>query len=298
MGIVFNIQHFSIKDGKGIRSVVFLKGCALRCKWCANPESQKRLPELAWTKSKCIGCKYCVEKLKEYECAFGEKGLEWNRKNGSIPDQKRIDHTCASTALHVIGQEMSAREVIDEVMRDVIFYNTSDGGMTISGGEPLMQADFTLELIEEAHKQGIKVTMESCGYGPKDKFIEIAKKLDFLYMDIKSLNDEKHIAYTGISNQSILENIKAVRDACPKLEICIRTPVIPRFNDEDEDILDIIHFIEKLPNTQLELLKYHRLGVSKYEALGREYEMGDLVLSEEKFKHFQNLQQQSHLFCG
>jgi pyruvate formate lyase activating enzyme len=287
MGTVFNIQHFSIKDGTGIRTVVFLKGCPLRCKWCANPESQERRAQLAWTASSCIGCKYCEQKLTEHKCHFTEKGLEWN--DLVVPDPERIDRTCASTALHVIGKEMTAEEVLYEVQRDLVFYDSSQGGLTISGGEPLMQPDFTLELIREAHKRGIHCTMECSGYGKAEKFIRIAEELDYLYMDIKSMNSKKHRAYTGVANERILDNIKQVKKACPKLPTCIRTPVIPGFNDTPEDILAIKQFVDTLPSTDYELLKYHKLGMPKYESLRREYPMGDVALEDGKFEELQDL---------
>ena len=281
-GIIFNIQHCSIHDGPGIRTTVFLKGCPLRCKWCANPESQRREIELGWTKNECISCGGCLFLLKEYGLKTDGEKIHWDKN--VIPAESRVKRACPSTALHVIGREVNIADVMNEIEKDKPFYANSGGGLTVSGGEPLMQADFTIALLEEARARGINTAMETSAFGSTEQFVAIAKQLDYLFTDIKAMNDDIHIANTGVSNELILKNIRAVRDACPELKICIRTPVIPDVNDNTDEITAIRDFIKTLGgNTEYELLKYHKLGIPKYESLHRTYLMGDAELDDELY---------------
>lgn len=284
-GIVFNIQHFSIHDGPGIRTVVFLKGCPLRCLWCANPESQNPSPEIGWTKNECIGCQGCVRQLKELQCEFhGEEGVLW--KNGTeIYEEtaEKIKKVCPSGALHVIGERKTPEEILEQVEKDKPFYDTSGGGMTLSGGEPLMQPTFTLDLLKEAKKRGIHTCMETAGLASWEIFRPILEQLDYLLMDMKCFSSEKHKAYTGVRNERILENLKKLRSVFPELPVKIRTPVIPGFNDSEEELLPIASLVRNL-GCDYELLKYHRLGEAKYESLHRAYPMGDVELPDAVFE--------------
>lgn len=286
-GVVFNIQRFSVHDGPGIRTVVFLKGCPLRCKWCANPESQKAQPELAWTKSKCIGCGECLKAKLKSGFHFEEENLYWDEL---LDDADTIRRTCPSTALHTIGYRATADEVLKEVDKDAIFYGDEEGGLTVSGGEPLMQAGFTYELLKKARKEGINTSIETTGFADIKDFVKVAGELDYMLMDIKSMDDEKHQLATGVSNKRIIENFRAIRETYPELPIHVRTPVIPGFNDSNEDIKKISEFVSSFDNVRYELLKYHRLGQSKYESLHRSYPMGDQKLDEEVFEKLKQYQ--------
>ncbi|MGN1202153.1 MAG: glycyl-radical enzyme activating protein [Eubacterium sp.] len=287
-GIVFNIQHYSIHDGPGIRTAVFLKGCPLRCRWCANPESQQKKIELGWTKNDCIGCGGCLTLLGNYGCKYIDDKIIWS--TDIIPDPNRVKRACPSTALHAIGEEKTVDEIIKAVEKDKVFYSNSGGGLTISGGEPLMQSDFTLALLKAAKARQINTAMETSAFGDTDVFVEIAGQLDYLFTDIKCFNDELHKKNTGVSNKLILKNIKAVRGAYPDLKICIRTPVIPNVNDSESEISKISRFVKSLGgNTEYELLKYHKLGIPKYESLHRDYPMGNLELSDEIFEELKRL---------
>lgn len=280
-GIVFNIQNFSIHDGPGIRTVVFLKGCPLRCRWCGNPESQRTDIEMGWTKGKCIGCRECIKKLQTIGTSFDREGiLHWNEK--APIDGADFDKVCPSKAFHVIGKEMTVDEVLHEALKDKAFFDTSGGGITLSGGEPLMQGDFAVSILEKAKEQNIHTTIETCGCVPWETFDRAASFLDYLIMDVKCFDEKKHVQNTGGSNRQILENLSRVRSKYPFLKIKVRTPVIPGVNDSEEEIGRIVDFI-KTKAVEYELLKYHKLGLPKYESLGREYPMGDAELSEERF---------------
>lgn len=292
VGNVFNIQHFSIDDGPGIRTVVFLKGCPLRCKWCGNPESQKCAMQVAWTKGECIGCGACEKELSQIDCRLGESGVAWN---DSITVDGELAHAvrrvCPSQALHVIGGPKTVADVIIEVKKDVPFYETSGGGLTLSGGEPLMQAAFSKALLKRAKSEGIATCMETTGYGRWEEVRPVIALLDVLYMDVKSLSTEQHKAYTGVSNEGILDNLHRIREEFSSLPITIRTPVVPEFNDTKEEIAAIAELAKKL-GCAYEPLKYHRLGEPKYTSLQREYPMGDVELSDEKFEEIQRVVQE------
>ena len=280
-GIIFNIQRFSVHDGPGIRTVVFEKGCPLRCLWCANPESQVHSPQLAWTKSKCIGCGSCVNGKLKCQPYFSEDELYWD--DFQEEETEAVERICPSKAFHVIGYETTVKAVIEKIDRDSIFYGDEEGGLTISGGEPLLQAKFTYQLLREAKKLGINTAIETTGYGKTEDFIKIAGKLDYLIMDIKVLDDEVHKKVTGVSNELILKNFEQIRRIYPDLPIHVRTPIIPGVNDNEESIKAISEFIDKRNNTKYELLKYHRLGEPKYVSLHRMYPMGDVKLSDETY---------------
>ncbi|MBQ9229027.1 MAG: glycyl-radical enzyme activating protein [Eubacterium sp.] len=281
-GTVFNIQHCSVHDGPGIRTTVFLKGCPLRCRWCANPESQKAEPELGWTAGDCIACGGCLYMLKDYGIKTDGDSIFWHVT--AVPEAARVKRACPSAALHVIGKEMTVDKVLAEVEKDIPFYTSSGGGITVSGGEPLMQPEFTLALLTEAKKRGIHTAIETSSFGNTEYLLAIAGQLDYFLTDIKSMDDALHTENTGVSNALILKNIQAVRTAYPDLTLRVRTPVIPDFNDNAAAIAAIRDFVKSLgANTEYELLKYHRLGEPKYRSLHRKYPMGEVQLDDELF---------------
>lgn len=287
-GIIFNMQKYSLHDGPGIRTIVFLKGCPLRCRWCANPESQLCRPQLGWNHGDCIGCQSCVKQLKDWDCRFeGDQGLFWDEK--AEFDAKRLRLVCPTEALHVIGEEKTVSEILERVERDAVFYGNSGGGLTVSGGEPLMQPEFVCSLLREAGRRHMHRAMETSGYAAWDIVKAAAEHLDYLLYDVKLYNDELHRRYTGVSNVKILENLQRIRRTFPELPIRVRTPVIPGVNDNAGEIRAIRDFVRQIPGAKYELLKYHRLGQAKYESLHREYSMGNAELSEEKFQMLQQL---------
>ena len=245
-GTIFNIQRFCVNDGPGIRTTVFLKGCPLSCVWCHNPESQRFEPEILFYKDKCTGCGRC-------KCV-------------TAADR---DFVCFNGAKEICGKTVSANEVTAEVLKDKPFYKNSGGGVTLSGGEPLAQYDFSLELLKKAKENGIHTAIETCGYAEKSKILEIAKYVDLFLFDCKETDPELHKEYTGFDNKIILENLKALSDAGSK--IILRCPIIPGFNDRAEHFKGISETAEKFIGIEhIEIEPFHPLGESKYSALGRE----------------------------
>ena len=246
-GTIFNIQRFCVNDGPGIRTTVFLKGCPLSCVWCHNPESQRFEPEILFYKDKCTGCGRC-------KCV-------------TAADR---DFVCFNGAKEICGKTVTAGEVTAEVLKDKPFYENSGGGVTLSGGEPLAQYDFSLELLKKAKENGIHTAIETCGYAEKSKILEIAKYVDLFLFDCKETDQELHKKYTGVDNKIILDNLKALSDAGSK--IILRCPIIPGFNDRAEHFKGISEIADKFSGIEhIEIEPFHPLGESKYSALNREY---------------------------
>ena len=290
-GIVFNIQKYSVHDGPGIRTVVFVKGCPLRCRWCSNPESQKPQPQLVYNPNKCLTLEHCVRCLEVCTAGAIKKGSE-NR----IEIDREIctecllcAGACPSMALNFYGESMTVEQVIARVEEDSAFYSRSGGGLTISGGEPLHQADFTAGLLQEAKRRRINTAMETCGFCRWEDLEIACRFLDTLLYDVKTMDPAKHLAYTGVSNELILENLKRTRETFPQLPVWVRTPVVPGFNDETEEIRRILEHIQEMPNTWFEALDYHRMGKPKYEYLGLEFPMGDAKLDDEKMMRIRTM---------
>ncbi|MBJ7221511.1 MULTISPECIES: glycyl-radical enzyme activating protein [unclassified Brenneria] len=272
-GWVFNTQRYSLHDGEGIRTVVFLKGCPLRCAWCSNPESQMGKPEIAVDVRKCLGgaiCGLCAPQCQTAALGYAPSG------EISI-DRRRCAHclqciaSCPTRALHYFGERMTVGQVLDIVESDAIFYRRSGGGLTLSGGEPLMQGAFALALLQEAKRRNINTLLETCGDGNWPVLREVAGYADAVYFDVKSLSDIRHRRFTRRGNRRILTNLLRLRRAFPGLPIHVRTPLIPGFNATWDDIKPIIDFILPLAQVSYEILPYHRLGRDKYRLLGRDY---------------------------
>lgn len=284
-GVVFNIQKYSVHDGPGIRTVVFLKGCPLRCLWCSNPESQSPEPELAYNREKCLTLDCCVRCVEV--CTTGALGRD--EENRVKVDRRLCDgclscaDACPSRALNFYGRDMSVAEVVSAVEEDGIFYTRSGGGMTLSGGEPMHQPEFATEILKEARKRRINTAMETCGYCSGDRLEAACRYVDTLLYDIKVIDSEKHREFTGVTNELIIENLKRIRAAFKDLAIRVRTPVIPGVNDSEAEIGRILALVRTLPGAGFELLPYHRMGKPKYEYLGGAFPMGERVLDEKVF---------------
>lgn len=285
-GYVFNIQRYSLHDGLGIRTVVFLKGCPLQCRWCSNPESQRYTPELAYNSSKCIGSEACsrCQTVCAYAAVAKSRDGTMALNRDKCRQCRRCADTCPSKALHTFGRQMSVADILKVVEADSAFYMRSGGGLTISGGEPLVQADFVISILQETKRRRIDTTIETCGYAPWADLSRVGAYLKTIIFDIKSLDPNKHQEFTGLNNDLILTNLAALRNTYPHMRILVRTPLIPGFNDSERDIGAILDFIKGWPNTSYELLPYHRLGQQKYNYLGRDYPMGDSQLDNGKLQ--------------
>lgn len=268
-GIIFNTQKFSIHDGVGIRTLIFMKGCPLKCVWCSNPESQAREVEIMDVKSNCVGCGKCAEL-----CPV--KGIE--KESYSI---NRVACTkcgtcakyCYANAKKLTGKEMSLVEVMKIIEKDRIFYHNSGGGVTVGGGEPTMQADFVAELLRSCRNSNIHTAIETCGYGKWEKIGKVFEYTDQIFYDLKVMNPEIHKKFTGVDNILILENAKRI--AVMGKQIIFRIPLIPGCNDDRENIEATGNFVSGLMagdnDISIEILPYHDFGSDKYKWLDAEY---------------------------
>lgn len=285
-GIIFNIQKFSVHDGPGIRTLVFFKGCPLRCRWCCNPESQRSEPEPGYHPEKCFGCGRCVARCSKGALSLGEdRALRIRREvcRGDCPDCAKV---CPDKALTVYGKPYTVAEVMAVVEQDALFYTRSGGGLSVSGGEPLMQPAFLLALLKEAGRRRINTALESCACVPEAVFLSVMPHVDYLMVDVKHMDEAAHRELTGASNRLVLSNIQAVRRAFPELPLTIRTPIVPGCNDTEANVTATAEFARSL-GAAYELLPYHRMGKSKYDSLGREYPLGAAELSDERFAALQ-----------
>lgn len=272
-GVVFDIQRFSLHDGPGIRTTVFLKGCSLRCFWCQNPEGISSKPEIMFYPDKCVGCGACADGCPEGAHVFeNDKHLFIRARCTAC---RKCVETCYAGALVVAGKMMSVEEVMDEVLRDKTFYETSGGGVTLSGGDPLMQPQFSRAILERCKSEGLHTAIETAANCRWEDLIQMLPVTDLVMMDIKHLNPDRHREVTGVSNSLILKN--AERLAETDKPVIIRVPIIPGVNDNLEEISAIARFVQPFPNLcYLELLPFHRLGQSKYRALGLDYRASGL----------------------
>lgn len=284
-GIVFNIQKFSVHDGPGIRTIIFLKGCSLRCPWCSNPESQLLSRQLAFNEKKCLtarSCRRCLDACPQQALSVGDnEKIIWD---ASVCDQcLKCAEVCPTHALNVYGYEITVDEVLKRVEEDEAFYSRSGGGVTLSGGEPLFQEAFALALLREARKRRIDTCIETCGNVPWAVLEKAAPYLNSIYYDIKSVDKDAHLTHVGVDNELILSNLSKLKAEFPDLLVRVRTPVIPGFNDNEEAIGAIVDFIRDMPYVDFELLAYHRMGSPKYGYLGRDYPLkGTKNLSQER----------------
>lgn len=292
-GNIANIERYAINDGNGVRTTVFTKGCFLRCKWCCNPETQQFYSEMTFFPDKCIACKNCL-RLCPYN-AMGED-LIANRQicdECYLRDQAFACTTkCYAGCRKITGEKKTVKEVYDIVKRDVPFYESSGGGVTVSGGEPLAQPEFTYALLRVLTERWIDTAIETCGFARKEDYEKCVPYLNTIFMDIKHMNSKKHKMWTGQGNEQILENVKFIDQLAGVYgnRLFFRVPVIPGFNEQAEEIEAIAKFVsEELSHvTGMELLPYHKLGRGKYYSLGRPYLMEDTETPDEEYMEMLN----------
>ena len=259
-GVVFNIQKFSVNDGPGIRTVVFLKGCPLRCRWCANPESQSARVQILWDGEKCLRCGHCVSL-----CSHGALRTEDGAVR-PVPENctgcLRCVGECPGRALQAEGEQKTVEEVVRVCMQDMPFYEESGGGVTLSGGEALMQPEFSIALLRALRERGVHTAVETTGYASPEVFRAVAEQADLLLFDIKHWDGERHRQGTGVTNELPLANMKlAIRmgkDVLPRL------PVIPGFNDSLEDVKGFALRLHEVGASRVQLLPFHQFGQRKY----------------------------------
>lgn len=269
-GRIFNIERYAIHDGPGIRTTVFFKGCPLHCWWCHNPEGQCSRPELIYRETRCVGCGECMRNCTRRALYLLSQHVALNRESCNVCGV--CAQVCPSDALSVVGKEVSVDEMIKEIERDRVFYDESEGGVTFSGGEPLLQPSFLNAMLDECKERGIHAALDTSGYASQHVIDEIRSKVDLFLYDIKIMDAKKHRKYTGVSNRLILRNLE--RLAKNGSNIVVSLPIIPGINDDEENILKTGKFISSLPGTkQVSLLPYHRAGADKYKNLGRPYRL-------------------------
>ncbi len=272
-GIITTIQRMSIHDGPGIRSSVFLKGCNFRCKWCHNPETWSFTLQLQYIQSRCIASGTCVKKCKESALVFTSEGINIDRTKCTLCAE--CTDSCVSGALSIAGKNVEAQEVVKELMQDKLFYDESGGGITLSGGEPLLQILFIKEILQLCKQHNIHSVIESNLSVPTQQIEEIMPYVDLWLVDLKFADDSLHRKWTGASNKQTIKNLHHLCKA--KADVIVRTPVIPGANDTPEEITMICEILKNLKIKQYELLPFHPLGFDKFEHLGMENPLAGMM---------------------
>ncbi len=255
-GLVYNVQRFSIHDGPGLRSTVFMKGCPLRCSWCHNPESWSPSPEFVRLRHLCMHCGRCTD---------GDLG------HRSVAGKAAEDvEACPTGALREVGEPMEPAALVKSLLRDRVFFDESGGGVTVSGGEPLAQAAFVTEVLRLLREDGVRTALDTCGFGHWPELRDAAAHASLVLYDLKLMNPARHEAATGMPNEIILDNLRALAGAHPA--IWVRIPIVPGVNDDDENVGATAEFIRSMPVIQrVDLLPYHRASEAKFARLGLDY---------------------------
>lgn len=276
---ITNIQHFNVHDGPGIRTVVFYQGCPLRCKWCQNPETISRQPRMMYNPELCIGCKACADTCPE--------GVLTVRDGAFLYDAARClgcrkcEAECYTQARVMSSKEMTVDDVYTEVMKDEVVYKRSGGGVTISGGEPLLAIDFNTELFRRLKEAGVTTAVETAGYVPREYLEQIAGYADTFLFDFKMYHGDRHERWTGVDNARIKENLKYICSV--HSNVVVRIPLIPTVNDTDEEFISMMEFVRELEHINgVHILPFHNLGANKYSLLGDNYELFDFPEDNEE----------------
>lgn len=276
--VITDIQRYSMHDGPGIRTMVFFKGCPLHCLWCHNPETHSPLPQIMVNMELCIGCGACLNVCPEgaIHALEGRIATDYSKCRAC----GACSEVCYAGAREISGKWYTVEEVKEAVMRDVDFYRHTGGGVTLSGGEVLMQADFAAELLKELKQEKIHTAIETCGYASWKQFEKLVPYLDLALYDVKHSDSEKHEYYTGKKNDLILDNLKKLSDA--GVEVIVRVPLIPGVNDAKETVCTIAQIGKNVRAKEVHLLPFHQIGTSKWDAAGKEYKFRNVPEPERK----------------
>jgi pyruvate formate lyase activating enzyme len=302
-GTVFDIQRYSIHDGPGIRTLVFLKGCPLGCQWCSNPESWTPEPQLFYRQSKCIHCEACVREAPKGGIDAEDIDIDGIVADGIAADVSGkliidfpalnnqdlswVKNACPTGALSVKGQEMTVEEIFSIIMKDEIYYRKSGGGITLSGGEPLAQDEFAKAILLKARQNVISTAIETSGYADTETLLSIIPYTDLFLYDFKIFDSGKHRQYTGTGNEIIKTNLKALVEG--GAEILVRMPLIPGINDDKDNFDKTLDFLKSIEIRRFTILPYHQYGSGKYQSIGRRYVLDNLRPSKnDLIKKFQN----------
>ena len=267
---VFNIMRFATHDGPGIRTVVFFKGCPLSCWWCHNPESQSFQPDRLYFAERCHHCLECAAICPEHAISEVD-GVVYTSAACTLCGT--CTTVCMAEARQIAGRRYTVEELIAEVEKDVVFFDESGGGVTLSGGEPLSQPVFVASFLAACRERGISTTLETCGFAQPDVFRQAARQADLVLFDLKLVDMAKHRQYTGAANELILRNLEQL--VADRRRLTVRIPVIPGVNDSTEDIGGFVEYLSRLRPPAIELLPYHRIGADKYRRLGLPYKLPD-----------------------
>lgn len=255
-GLIFNIQRFSVHDGPGLRTTVFMKGCPLACTWCHNPESQELSPGFVRLQHRCIKCGHCTPDELASPTVF-------NKTECDVAD-------CPTGALQLVGERIDAAALVARLLRDRVFFDQSHGGITLSGGEPLVQAPFVTDVLRRLRAEGVHTALDTCGFAPWENLRDAAAHSDLVLFDLKLMDSTRHEAATGVPNRRILENLSAL--CAVHSDVWIRIPVIPAVNDDDANINATVEFLRTLPRPrQVSLLPYHPTAEPKFARLGKHF---------------------------
>jgi pyruvate formate lyase activating enzyme len=282
-GIIFNLQKYSIHDGPGIRTTVFFKGCPLNCVWCHNPESQHIRRELMFWEDRCTLCGNCKKACNSDAIEYKESSIIYHKDKCVLCGS--CTEFCPRNALELSGKDITKTSLMKEIEKDLVFYEESGGGVTFSGGEPLMQIDFLEGILTACNKKGIHTTLDTTLFSTWGNLLRIAPFVDLFLIDLKHMDSKKHKELTGVPNESILENIRGL--SALKKNIYIRIPIIPGINDDEKNLKETAEFILELNIIQVNILPYHKIGTGKYNRLHREYKLSGL--EEPSKEHMQGI---------